>query len=79
MKAVQARTRIALKNILFATDFSPAAAAAAPFAVQIARSYGAKVYDVHIKLFENYVVSAPEAWAAMAKLSTRGSNRRPGA
>ena len=33
MKAVQARTRITLKNILFATDFSPAADAAAPIAI----------------------------------------------
>lgn len=44
MKAVPAKVRIALKNILFATDFSPAADAAAPFAIQIARSYGARVY-----------------------------------
>jgi nucleotide-binding universal stress UspA family protein len=67
MKAVQARTRIALKNILFATDFSPAAAAAVPFALQIARAYGAKVYGVHVNPFENYAVAAPEAWAAMAE------------
>src|ERR1700739_3806607 len=67
MKAVQARTRIALKNILFATDFSPAAAAAMPFALQIARAYGAKVYGVHVNPFENYAVAAPEAWAAMAE------------
>jgi len=31
MQAVQARTRIALKNILFATDCSAAADAAAPY------------------------------------------------
>ena len=66
MRAALARTRIALKNILFATDFSPAAEAAAPFAKQIARSYGAKVYGVHVNPFENYAVAAPEAWAAMA-------------
>jgi nucleotide-binding universal stress UspA family protein len=67
MQAVQpARTRIAIKNILFATDFSPAADAAAPYAMQIARNYGAKIYGVHINPFENYAVAAPEAWAAMA-------------
>lgn len=66
MKAVQARTRIALKNILFATDFSPAANAAEPFALQLAKSYGAKVFGVYVNPFENYAMAAPEAWAAMA-------------
>jgi nucleotide-binding universal stress UspA family protein len=71
MKAVQARTRIALKNILFATDFSPAADAAAPFAIQIARSYGAKMYGVHVNPFNNYTAAAPDAWAAMAEAAER--------
>jgi nucleotide-binding universal stress UspA family protein len=71
MKAVQARERIALKNILFATDFSPAADAAAPFATQMARSYGAKVYGVHAKPFENYALAAPEAWSAMAQATEK--------
>jgi nucleotide-binding universal stress UspA family protein len=75
MKAVQARTRIALKNILFATDFSPAATAALPFAIQIARAYGAKVHGVHINPFENYAVAAPEAWAAMAETADQRVNQ----
>jgi nucleotide-binding universal stress UspA family protein len=66
MKAVQARTRITLKNILFATDFSAASDAAAPTAIQIARRYGAKVYGVHVNRFDDYMAAAPEAWAAMA-------------
>jgi nucleotide-binding universal stress UspA family protein len=71
MKAVQARTRISLKNILFATDFSPAADAAAPFAIQIAQRYGAKVYGVHVNPFDNYTAAAPEAWAAMAEAADK--------
>lgn len=71
MKAVQAKARITLKNILFATDFSPAADAAAPFAIQIARSYGAKVYGVHVNPFNDYTAVAPEAWAGMAEASER--------
>jgi len=67
MQAVQARTRITLKNILFATDFSQAADAAAPIAIQIARRYGAKVYGVHVNQFENYALAAAEAWSAMAQ------------
>lgn len=71
MKAVQVRTRIALNNILFATDFSPAADAAAPFAIHIARSYGAKLYGVHVNPFDNYTAAAPDAWAAMAEAAER--------
>lgn len=66
MKAVQARTRIALKNILFATDFSEAALAATPFAIQIAQRYGAKIYGVHVNSFENYATVAPEVIGTMA-------------
>jgi nucleotide-binding universal stress UspA family protein len=71
MKAVQARSRITLKNILFATDFSPAADLAAPIAVQIAQRYGAKVYGVHVNRFDDYTASAPTAWAAMAEAAER--------
>lgn len=71
MKAVEARERIALKNILFATDFSPAADAAAPIAIQIARRYGAKIYGVHVNPYDNYTAAAPDAWAAMAEAMER--------
>ena len=71
MKAVQAKERIALKNILFATDFSPAADAAAPFAIQIARSYGAKVYGVHVNASNDYAALAPEAWTVMVEASEK--------
>ena len=66
MQAVQARTRITVKNILFATDFSQVADAAALIAIQIARRYGAKVHGVHVNRFDDYTVAAPSAWAAMA-------------
>lgn len=71
MKAVQAKERIALKNILFATDFSPAADAAAPFAIQIARSYGAKVYGVHVNASNDYAAVAPDAWTVMVEASEK--------
>ena len=71
MKAVPAKARIALKNILFATDFSPAADAAAPFATQIARSYGAKVYGVHVNALNDYAAVAPEAWTVMVEASEK--------
>jgi nucleotide-binding universal stress UspA family protein len=71
MKAVQAKARITLKNILFATDFSPAADTAIPFALQIARSYGAKVYGVHVNPYNDYTAVAPEAWAGMVEAAER--------
>jgi nucleotide-binding universal stress UspA family protein len=49
MKAAEARTRIQIKNILFATDFSPAANSAAPYAEELARRYGAKLYALNVR------------------------------
>jgi nucleotide-binding universal stress UspA family protein len=71
MQAVQAKTRITLKNILFATDFSAASDAAAPVAIQIAQRYGAKIWGVHVNAFDHYTAAAPEAWSAMAEAAER--------
>ena len=71
MKAAEARERIALKNILFATDFSSAADAAVPVAIQIAQRYGAKVIGLHVNPFDTYTAVAPEAWASMAEAAER--------
>jgi nucleotide-binding universal stress UspA family protein len=60
-----------VQNILFATDFSQAADAAAPIAIQIARRYGAKVYGVHVNRFDDYTGAAPNAWAAMAEAAEK--------
>jgi nucleotide-binding universal stress UspA family protein len=78
MQAVQARTRITLKNILFATDFSPAADAAAPVAIQIAQRYGARVYGVHVNRSDDYTGAAPNAWAAMAEAAERETKEDAG-
>jgi len=78
MKAVQARTRITVKNILFATDFSPAADAATPIAIEIAQRYGAKVYGVHVNRFDDYTAAAPNAWAAMAEAAEKETKEDAG-
>ena len=78
MKAIQARTRITLKNILFATDFSKAADAAVPIAIDIAQRYGAKVYGVHVNRFDDYTAAAPNAWAAMAEAAERENKEDAG-
>jgi len=64
MKAVAVQTRIQLRNILYATDFSHAAATAMPFAAELARHFGAKLFAVHAKTPENYALPATEIWPA---------------
>jgi len=61
MNAVAAKTRVALNHILFATDFSPAAEAALPYAVGLAKQYGAKVHGLHVRFPATYPIVGPEA------------------
>lgn len=61
MNAVATKTRIALKNILFATDFSPAAEAALPYAIGLAKQYGAKVHGLHVRFPATYPIVGSEA------------------
>jgi nucleotide-binding universal stress UspA family protein len=61
MNAVATKARIALKNILFATDFSPAAESALPYAVGLAKQYGAKVHGLHVRFPATYPIVGPEA------------------
>jgi len=60
MKAVETGTRIALKNILFLTDFSEPSEVALPFAVAIAREYGAKVHALHVLIPAPYAYVSPD-------------------
>lgn len=46
--ALQVPTHLALKKILFATDFSPVSEAALPFAVAIARRFDSSIQAVHV-------------------------------
>jgi nucleotide-binding universal stress UspA family protein len=61
MNATGTRTRISLKNILYATDFSPAAEAALPYVTGIAKQYGATVHALHVRLPATYPIVGPEA------------------
>jgi nucleotide-binding universal stress UspA family protein len=49
MKAAEAKTRIALKNILFATDLSYLSEAPLPYVLEIARLYGSKIHALHVR------------------------------
>jgi nucleotide-binding universal stress UspA family protein len=59
MSTVSPSKRIALKNILFLTDFSEPSAVALPYAAMMARAYGAKVTALH--------VVSPSAYTCMAQ------------
>lgn len=49
MNTTATRTRIELKNVLFATDLSDAASAAIPYAKEIAKRYEAHLFVLHVR------------------------------
>src|SRR5450759_2811823 len=61
MNATGTKTRVSLKNILYATDFSPAAEAALPYATGLATRYEAKVHALHVRFPSTYPIVGPEA------------------
>ncbi|MBZ5689632.1 MAG: universal stress protein [Acidobacteriia bacterium] len=61
MKALEVKQQIALKNILFATDFEASAGRALPFAVALADRYGAKFYAAHVIPPGAYALARPES------------------
>jgi nucleotide-binding universal stress UspA family protein len=60
MNATATQTRISLKHILYATDFSPAAEAALPYVKGLSKQYDAKVHAVHVRLPATYPIVGPE-------------------
>ena len=68
MHTVEAGKRIALKNILFATDFSPCSNAALSYALSVARRYGARLQVAHvIPTKAEMLFMSPESWPAVAE------------
>jgi len=63
MTPAKAEVRIAINNVLFLTDFSQPSEAALPFALSIAREYGAKVYAFHVLIPAVYAYATPETAA----------------
>lgn len=66
--AVEAGRRIALENILFATDFSPCSNAALPYALSVSRRYGANLHAAHVRSAQaELILMSPENWPAVAE------------
>ena len=71
MKTQEVKQRIALRNILFATDFEVSASRALPFAVALRDRYHAKLYLAHVIPQEAYMYCRPESIPQILK-ETRG-------
>lgn len=56
------QTRVRFKNILFTTDYSDAAAAALPYATNLARTYGAKIWALHVNPPTINPMTEPSSW-----------------
>jgi len=65
MKALDVRTLIQVNNILFLTDFSPAADAAIPYAADVAKRFGARLYALHVQTPIINPMAEPATWAAL--------------
>jgi nucleotide-binding universal stress UspA family protein len=65
MELFNQKGRVPLKNILLATDFSPASEAALPHALKIARQYESKLYIAHVISVDIMYLVAPERTATI--------------
>lgn len=61
MSAAQTQARLSLKNLIFLTDFSEPSEAALPFALSLAREYGATMHALHVLVPEAYLAATPES------------------
>jgi nucleotide-binding universal stress UspA family protein len=71
MEMRMAYTRVAIQNILYATDFSKHSASALPYALAIARQFGSKVFAIHVipvPLYHETPAEGLQQMAAQAKL-----------
>ena len=75
MKSLESRSRTSLNNILFATDLSPAAEWALPFALELARRYRSKLYAVHVIQLEVSPAVDPSRQAKIAQEQEESQNR----
>ena len=67
MKTLDTETRVEIKNVLFLTDFSPAADAAIPYAAEIARRFGAQLYALHVRPPVINPMTEPAAWPSLER------------
>src|SRR5215475_13812932 len=71
MKESDYRNEIAINNVLFATDFSPAAENAFSYALAIAGRYGSKMYIAHVIDTESFELLDDDSIRSLTE-KTRG-------
>ncbi len=67
MKALESRTRIEVKNILFPTDFSSVGDAAILYATELAKRFGAQVWVLHVRPPVINPMTQPATWVPLEK------------
>ena len=73
MNAIESGTRLALRNILFLSDFSDASELALPFAVNLARQYESKILALHVLTSFPLAYASPESAAATLEAMENGA------
>lgn len=76
MKLICATTRIAFKNVLVATDFSPVSVSALRFAAAIARRYGSKLWVTNVISPAETALVPPEYWDSSQQMIEEAATRQ---
>jgi len=76
MERLEVQTRIELKNVLFATDFSSAAGVAIPYAAALVKRYGAKLHILHVRPAVVNPMAPPATWPALEKAATMEADQQ---
>jgi len=75
MKAATAKTRTRFENILFATDFSPAAAHAIPFVKKLVRHFQSNLVALHVEPPVVNPMTQPATWPAVIEAAKAADER----
>lgn len=73
MGEVKANTLVTFRNILFLTDFSEPSEAALPFATAVARTYGSKIFAMHVLRPDPLLYSTPATVGLVDELQEDGA------
>ena len=76
MRTPSQETRIALRSILMALDFSSASNAALPYALATVRAYDARLYLAHVIRPDVYTLVSPEALSAVLEQAHRNAEQQ---
>ena len=70
------QTRVALRNILFGTDFSSVSEAALSYALSLARRYDSQVYVAHVIRPDAYQLVPPDAMGSVLEQTRRYAEQK---